>query len=109
MRRKKLTALIVMFAFAFMFMPVVTKAQGQTAGSIDDCNILSTKSAGICHCGAIRGETEYIRTQGAICPKHGVNCSEYFAIYARTYYYCPNPACGDSWYGDWVFKTYDHD
>jgi hypothetical protein len=61
-----------------------------------------------CHCGGIRMERIYERQNITECNLHGGSCTNNKAIYERTYYYCTNPHCTDTYYSEWVYVETIH-
>ena len=69
---------------------------------------ITRTSTSICHCGAVRNETEYESIRFPQCPTHGTGCTLYSEIWVRTYFYCTNPNCGDNYYSEWRFSSSSH-
>ena len=89
MKSKLIAPIMASFMLSVALLPVSASAEAGGISPLGD--------AGGCHCGGIRQETDETITEYAYCNEHKGACS-YHSVTERTYYYCSNPHCTDTWY-----------
>ena len=83
---------ILVCMLALFILPVNVHAAETVTSSVH-------QTYSLCHCGGQRLERVTRRYAATYCNEHGASCSNCYRAYEKTYYYCSNSSCIDTYYG----------
>lgn len=100
MKFQKTLPIITAFMLSLTLSPIsASAASGSSNGNNSDFCSPQMEVGSVCHCGGIRQSTIEHFADYWYCDTHKGACN-YYTEYDQEYFYCTNPYCTDTWYGD---------
>ena len=90
--------MLLALVFSFYLLPMTAFASSHSEPA-EEVILTIEARASLCHCGGQRLERVTRRYAATYCNEHGASCSNCYRAYEKTYYYCSNSSCIDTYYG----------